>query len=233
MSLHRSSSIVAAALLVLSAATSPVAGAARPGSAPATGALGRCATGEGWEFSTDRFDLAYTAHAFVGNGYLSQRVPPTGAGYAATGEKTGFPLETPRYDGAFVAGLYGEGPSSQSEVPRHAIAAIPTWSSMTVRAGEHTFSPRTPPEQISNFRQALNVRCGVLRTSLTWTTPDGKATDLVYDVLADRANPHVGAVRVQVTPRWSGQAEVSGAIEGAGARRMHPTGGRERVSAGG
>ncbi|MFC7344831.1 glycosyl hydrolase family 65 protein [Saccharopolyspora griseoalba] len=225
MSLYRSSGVLAAALVALSAALSPAAGAEQPGAA-GDPVHPRCASEQGWEFSTDRLDPAYTAHAFVGNGYLSQRVPPTGAGYAATGEETGFPLETPRYDGAFVAGLYGEGPSAQSDVPRHAIAAIPTWSSMTVRVGEHTFSPSTPPEQISNFRQSLNVQCGVLRTSLTWTTPEGKATDLVYEVLADRANPHVGAVRVQVAPRWSGQAEVTGAIEGAGARRMRATGGQ-------
>lgn len=220
MKLHRSSSVLGAALLVTAGAVVPLAGAG-PAEPPS-----RCASDDTWEMSTDRFDPAYTSHAFVGNGYLSQRVPPTGAGYVATGEKTGFPLETPRYDGAFVTGLYGEGPSSQTDVPRHAIAAIPTWSSLTVRAGEHTFSPQTPPEQISNFRQALNVQCGVVSTSLTWTAPDGKVTDLTYDVVADRTNPHVGAVRARVAPRWSGQVEVSGAIEGAGARRMHPTAGK-------
>ncbi|GAA2784841.1 glycosyl hydrolase family 65 protein [Saccharopolyspora taberi] len=185
-----------------------------------------CAGGQGWELSTDRFDPDYTRHAFVGNGYLSQRVPPQGAGYAATGEKTGFPLETPRYDGAFVAGLYGEGPSSQSEQLRHAIAAIPTWSTLAVGSDEHTYTAQTPPEQISNFRQSLSFRCGVVRTSLTWTAPDGRATDLDYEVVADRANPHVGAVRVRMTPRWEGHAEVADVIDGAGARRMHPTGGR-------
>ncbi len=220
MKLHRSSSVLGAALLVTAGAVVPLAGAG-PAEPPS-----RCASDDTWEMSTDRFDPAYTSHAFVGNGYLSQRVPPTGAGYVATGEKTGFPLETPRYDGAFVTGLYGEGPSSQTDVPRHAIAAIPTWSSLTVRAGEHTFTPQTPPEQISHFRQSLNVQCGVVSTSLTWTAPDGKVTDLTYDVVADRTNPHVGAVRARVAPRWSGQVEVSGAIEGAGARRMHPTAGK-------
>ena len=32
-------------------------------------------------------------------------------GYMATGETTGWPLYTPRYDGAFVAGLYGADPA--------------------------------------------------------------------------------------------------------------------------
>ncbi|CAM02449.1 trehalose/maltose hydrolase-like predicted phosphorylase [Saccharopolyspora erythraea NRRL 2338] len=218
----RAVSVVGGALLVAASAVVPVALTA----APAAETSGLCASDRGWELSTDRIDSDYTRHAFVGNGYLSQRVPPTGSGYAATGEKTGFPLETPRFDGAFVAGLYGEGPSSQSKQPRHAIAAIPTWSTLNVRVGDQTFGPNTPPEQISGFRQAVNLQCGVVRTSLTWTTPDGHATDLTYEVVADRAHPNVGAVRMRMTPRWDGPAEVSGAIDGAGARRLHPTGGK-------
>ena len=75
---------------------------------------------------------ASTRHAYVGNGYLSQRVPPAGMGYVATGEKTGWPLYTPRYDGAFVAGLYGADPSIESG--RTIDAAIPTWSTLDVTA---------------------------------------------------------------------------------------------------
>lgn len=49
-----------------------------------------------WALSTTTFDTAFYRHAVVGNGYLSQRVPPTGMGYVATGEPTGWPLYTPR-----------------------------------------------------------------------------------------------------------------------------------------
>ena len=66
--------------------------------------------GPGWTLATTTFDNTSTRHAYVGNGYLSQRVPPAGTGYVATGEKTGWPLFTPRYDGAYVAGLYGKDP---------------------------------------------------------------------------------------------------------------------------
>jgi hypothetical protein len=58
-----------------------------------------CQDGQGWSLSTSTFDPNYTHHAYVGNGYLSQRVPATGMGYVSTGEKTGWPLYTPRYDG--------------------------------------------------------------------------------------------------------------------------------------
>lgn len=218
----RLGSVATGVLLVTTTAIIP----APPSPAAAEQPAGQCANGPGWELSTTTFARDYTRHPFVGNGYLSQRIPPTGAGYFTTGEETGFPLETPRFDGAFVAGIYGEGPSSQSDRLRHAIAAIPTWSSMTVGTGNHTYTPHTPAEQISHFRQSLNVHCGLVRTSLTWTAPDGKATDLIYEVVADRAHRQVGAVRLQVTPHWNGQATVTGAIDGAGARRMHPTHGQ-------
>jgi trehalose/maltose hydrolase-like predicted phosphorylase len=83
--------------------------------------------GAGWTLSTSTFDNRHARHALVGNGYLSQRVPPVGTGYMATGEKTGWPLYTPRYDGAFVAGVYGRDRSivDADGVARTIDAAIP------------------------------------------------------------------------------------------------------------
>lgn len=213
---------------VLIATTAAVSGANSALGAPANPPITEpshnpCPQDPGWQLSTDKPDPAYTRHAFIGNGYLAQRVPPTGMGYVATGEKSGFPLYTPRFDGAFVAGLYANAPTDQTPEWKHSYAAIPTWSTLTVGTGSDTYSPQTSPGQISNFRQTLNMRCGLLTTSLTWTAKDGKRTDLVYDVLADRADPHVGAVRVRITPHWDGRAEASDILDGAGARRMHPT----------
>jgi len=232
MRLLRGVAVIGGTLVVLAATVAPApvnAGrdrAARPAPvAPPAPAEG-CSGGPGWEMTANDLQENYTSHPFVGNGYLSQRVPPAGTGYDATGGKTGFPLNTPRYDGAYVSGLYGQGPTAQSDQPKHAIAAIPTWSTLAVAVGDQQFGPATPRAQISHYRQTLNVHCGLVRTSLTWTAPDGRATDLVYDVLADRANPNVGAVRVRMTPHWSGDARVVDQIDGAGARRMHATGSR-------
>ena len=221
ISAMRLGSAFSGALLAVTATVAPAPATA----APPRDSVRGCGTGTSWEMSTDKLDPSYTRHAFVGNGYLSQRVPPRGTGYVATGEKTGFPLETPRYDGAFVAGLYADGPASQSKDKLNSYAAIPTWSTLTVATGGSTYGPRTPRGRISNYHQTLNVRCGVLRTSLTWTAANGRSTDLVYEVVADRAHPHVGAVRVRMTPHWRGRATVTGLVDGAGARRMHPTGG--------
>ena len=179
--------------------------------------------GPGWTLATSTFDNTYTRHAYVGNGYLSQRVPPAGTGYMSTGEKTGWPLYTPRYDGAFVAGLYGADPAI--EEGRTIDSAIPTWSTLALTAGSETYSPATPAGRISNYRQALYLACGLLRTSLTWTTSDGKATDLTYDVLADRVDRRVGAIHLTVVPHWSGRATLTDTIDGSGARRLVQTGG--------
>ncbi|MEA2313024.1 MAG: hypothetical protein QOE28_2992, partial [Solirubrobacteraceae bacterium] len=201
---------------------------ASPSGALAAGG-GPCARdGAGWTLATTTYATTYTRHAYVGNGYLSQRVPPTGMGYVSTGEKTGWPLFTPRYDGAFVSGLYGADPNIESG--RTIDAAIPTWSTLAPTTGAETYSAATPAGEISGYRQALYLGCGLLRTTLTWTAADGRATDLTYDVVADRAERRVGAVRLTMTPHWTGNATVSDVLDGAGARRLVQTGGGKVAS---
>src|SRR3954464_4798429 len=216
--------------VVAAIALAPAGVASAAVSSPCPGDKGDPTT-SGWALSTTTFDNAYTRHAYVGNGYLSQRVPATGTGYVETTQKKGWPLFTPAYEGAFVAGLYSKEPDPL--IPPHdaTIAAIPTWSTLRVTAGADTYSTATPASQISNFRQTLFLRCGILRTSLTWTPRAGRATDLVYDVLAVRDRPHVGAVKLTVTPRWNGPATVTDVIDGAGARRVNQTGGGKVANA--
>ena len=176
-----------------------------------------------WTLSTTTYDPAYTRHAFVGNGHFGQRVPPAGMGYVATGEKSGWPLYSPRYDGAFVAGLYAQEPQLRRN--RQVIAAVPNLTTLTVTVGRETYAGSPNQARISRYRQSLFLRCGLLRTSVTWTTTDGRSTDLVYDLIASRGDEQVAAIRLTMTPRWSGRATVTDVIDGDGARRIVPTGG--------
>ncbi|MFB6440381.1 discoidin domain-containing protein [Streptomyces sp. NPDC056411] len=222
---------MAGALLVTLAPLSASASAPAPaGAAPHA----PCARGDGWTATATRIDPKDSHHAYVGNGYLGQRVPPNGTGYAAPGGTTGWPLKTPEYDGAFVSGLYAKGPKNVQG--RQAIAAIPTWTTLDVTAGgarPDTFSSATAAGRISHYRQSLSLRCGFIRTSLTWTAADGRRTDLVYDVLTDRTDPHVGAVRLRMTPHWSGTATVTDTLDGRGARRIGPSAGGGSGAGGG
>ncbi len=133
--------------IVPAVASAPVAA---PAAAAATDSP--CPQSQGspaWELSTSTFDPAFYRHATVGNGYLGLRVPPAGMGYVSTGEPTGWPLFTPRYDGAIVAGLYARDPDLAGG--RQAIAAIPNWSTLTVGAGGETFTPTTAASRITQL----------------------------------------------------------------------------------
>ncbi|WP_409055565.1 discoidin domain-containing protein [Streptomyces sp. SYP-A7185] len=225
-SLPRTARFIAPLLVGVLAATVPptaAAGIASPGTEkPATSTP---SPQDDWTLTSTRIDAKDTYHAFVGNGYLGQRVAPNGAGYADFAAKTGWPLFSRRYDGSFVSGLYAHNKDTTEN--RQVAAALPTWSPLTVSTGgsaSETFTSSTPAARVSHYRQSLDLRRGLVRTELTWTAADGRATDLVYDVLADRADPHVGAVRLRMTPHWNGRAKVTDRIDGRGARRMTATG---------
>ncbi|RDG39210.1 glycosyl hydrolase family 65 protein [Streptomyces corynorhini] len=191
--------------------------AERPAHATACGTE----SGPGGPATATRIDPADSHHAYTGNGYLGTRVPPTGAGYAESGAATGWPLFTPRYDGAFVAGLYAHEPETTAD--RQVLAALPGWTALSLRVGDETFGDGEGG-RISRYRQSLLAHCAVVVTSLRWTTSEGRVTDLTYEVLTDRSDPHTGAVRLRLTPRWSGEAAVTGDLDWRGARRITRTG---------
>ncbi|MEV8454011.1 glycosyl hydrolase family 65 protein [Streptomyces sp. NPDC052095] len=201
---------------LLAAAPAPAPRAASPG-APAPTACGRD-TDPAWAPSSTRYGRAAGHDPYTGNGYLGHRVPAAGAGYAVPGGKSGWPLYTPRYDGALVSGLYGREPALVAG--REVAAALPTWTDLELRVGGEAYGPATPAGRISRYRQTLFLRCGLVRTALRWTTADGHATDLVYEVLTDRSAVHTGAVRLSLTPRWSGTATVTARLDPRGARRI-------------
>ncbi|WJV44399.1 discoidin domain-containing protein [Streptomyces flavofungini] len=228
---RRKAAGLSAALLagVLVAAVPPTA-PSRADAAPASGTSTDCRQGDGWTLDATRVNPEDNHHAFVGNGYLGQRVPPNGAGYADSKAKTGWPLFTPRYDGSFVSGLYAH--NKQTAENRQAVAALPTWTPLTVTTGgkgSDTFNSSTAPGRISAYRQSLSMHCGLVTTTLTWTAADGRRTDLTYEVVADRTDPHVGAVRLKMRPHWSGEATVTDVLDGRGARRVQQTGGGDRT----
>ncbi|MBO0880793.1 MAG: haloacid dehalogenase, partial [Mycobacterium sp.] len=109
-----------------------------------------------WAPESDSFAAGFEQHPFVGNGYLGLRIPPAGMGYLLTGEKSGWPTYTPRYDGAFMAGLYASDPSVAEG--HEVAAALPAWSTLLVRVGNETYSPTTPAGEVTNFHQTEYLR---------------------------------------------------------------------------
>lgn len=214
------------------ASTSAAPATLQPSGAPDGAASTASGTGDrsGWVLSSNELEPNGSYRPYVGNGYLGQRVAPSGSGYSAGGEESGWPLYTPRYDGSFVAGLYAH--NKKTAENRQTLAALPTWTGLDLTTGGESgerFSSDTPASRISRYKQSLDMRQGVVRTSLTWTATDGRATDLTYEVLADRNHRRSGAVRVTMRPHWSGEARVTDVLDGRGARRISQTGGGART----
>lgn len=71
---------LATALIALLAPISASASAPPPARGGPPAAQGPCEQDDGWTATATKIDPEDSHHAFVGNGYLGQRVPPNGAG---------------------------------------------------------------------------------------------------------------------------------------------------------
>jgi trehalose/maltose hydrolase-like predicted phosphorylase len=196
------------------------AGALIAGSLLAIAGLGSVPTGSaaarGMPGNSGAFALTATnprasnyAPTFTGNGLLGVRVPPEGQGYDAGADYAGGAVPAD----SELAGFYGRNvhaPKASERVQQR--ANLPTWSTLELSVGGHTFHPT--PRNTSGYRQTLDLRTGMITTRGIWTAPDGRSTALTYRVLADRAREHVGLVRLTFTPRWSGTANVTDLIDG-------------------
>ncbi len=154
--------------------------------------------------SAHRVDSRY-APTFTGNGYLGVRVPPAGQGYAGG--------TVPAL--SEVAGFYADPPKDVQHR-----ADIPTWSTLGFSAGHGAFALNRG--QVSRWRQQLDLDDGIITTTARWRSPGGRLTDLSYQVLTDRARAHVAAVRLILTPHWSGRAAVTDILDGRPATLSTP-----------
>jgi trehalose/maltose hydrolase-like predicted phosphorylase len=143
------------------------------------------------------------APTFTGNGMLGVRVPPSGQGYA------GGTVPAQSELAGFYAWPTGAPKVSENVQQR---ANIPTWSTLGFGDGGQSFA--VPGPGVSNWHQSIDLHTGIVTTTARWTATDGHVTDLTYQVLTDRASQFVGLVRLQFTPRWTGVATVTDAIDG-------------------
>ncbi|GAB2868780.1 hypothetical protein GCM10022221_82220 [Actinocorallia aurea] len=174
-----------------------------------------------WVLTTHRFDTAFTAAPYVGNGYFGQRIPAAGMGlYGGDQGMNTWPLFNPRITTGIVSGLYGR-TASMVGGDKQAIATIPAWTTLGFTTPSGTYGPDTASAStVGGYTQSLDLRTGTVTTSGVWTDPAGRRTRFRYEVFADRSRPHIGVVHLALTPLWSGAASVTGTLDGAGAQRL-------------
>jgi trehalose/maltose hydrolase-like predicted phosphorylase len=127
---------------------------------------------------------------FIGNGRLGLVIPPLGVG------------ATP----SIAGGIYEHGPG---DVPR--IAAAPAWNAVAVAMGDQWLG--VGHDSVVSYRQAVDMRTAVALTSYDWV--EGNRTIAMrVETFVSRAPPHLGAIRLTLTPRQAGPIRVRFALAG-------------------
>src|SRR5918996_2829061 len=138
---------------------------------------------------------------FIGNGRVGVVVPALGVGAS----------------NSFIAGLYENAPS---DVPR--IAAAPVWNAIGIFDGDRWLdTSAVAAGAIRDYGQVLDMRTGTARTGYDWVN-GSRRTTVAVETFVSRADSHIAAIRLNLTPRFSGRMRVRFAIAGRPPPRRLP-----------
>ena len=128
---------------------------------------------------------------FVGNGHFSLVTTRLGITNAES----------------YMAWVYDHG---QDDIPR--IAVIPAWNGIDLKNGGVSLSEITlSPSTIRSYTQQINMYDGTLDTKYQWINGEN-VTDVDTQSFVSRSNPHLAAVKLTITPHYTGNLEVSFAL---------------------
>lgn len=100
---------------------------------------------------------------------------------------------------SFMAGIYDHSPG---DVPR--LAVLPAWNSVDVYDGGNWLNGAT---SVRGFHQTLDLFDGALRTEYEWADRD-RVTGVRVEAFVSRADPNLGAIRIEIVPKFSGVVKV-------------------------
>ncbi|WP_179235148.1 MULTISPECIES: glycoside hydrolase family 65 protein [unclassified Burkholderia] len=169
-----------------------------------------------WSLTSTSYNETYVNQPFIGNGYMGLRIPSAGNGYwvgkQAPDESSPWPLGTPRYTSAMVAGYVGK---------NAILSTLPNWSPLTIGDSKYVYDPQTiQGSKLSNYSQSTDMKNGLVTTSLIWTSPSGNQAKLAWTMFAHRRYAHLGVVRLDITPvKWSGPMHVDSYVDLRSIRR--------------
>jgi protein-glucosylgalactosylhydroxylysine glucosidase len=136
-------------------------------------------------------DPARSPSPFIGNGRIGVVIPALGFGAS----------------NSFVAGLYEH---ASSDVPR--IAAVPAWNAIGVHDGSRWLDTSAiAAGAVRRYRQVLDMRTGTARTAYDWVNGTRRTT-VAVETFVSRADSHLAAIRLDITPHFSGRMRVRFAI---------------------
>jgi alpha,alpha-trehalase len=168
------------------------------------------------EFATTAWSLVYTdwtpsqqplreALCALGNAYFVTRGAAEEAGAGGV-----------HYPGTYLAGGYNrlESEIAGRVVENEDLVNWPNWLCLSLRLdGSEPFALESV--EILEFRQELDIRCGVLERRVRFRDARGRETTLRSRRIVHMGKPHLAAIEWTVTPEnWSGRLEIDSALDG-------------------
>jgi trehalose/maltose hydrolase-like predicted phosphorylase len=152
-----------------------------------------------WTITETEFDPAHLHHKetvfTIGNGYLGTR----GA------FEEGYPGDRPA---TLIHGVFDDAPIVHTE-----LANVPDWLSFVLLVNGERFS--MDRGEVLDYERTLDLHRGVLIRRVRWRSPAGHTVDIHIERFASLADPHVLAIRYQVTPLdFDGRIEFRAGING-------------------
>lgn len=146
----------------------------------------------------------------LGNGYMGLR---------GTLEE-GVPNHVPSTPGCYINGIYETEPIFYGEFmakqPQEyqSMINVTDWKGMKIVLGHEEFS--LFQGTIANYSRTLDLKEGVLRRQLIWTSPRGKSMEITFERFVSQAHQHLAFQRCSVTPmNFSGPMSIRSHVEGA------------------
>ena len=141
----------------------------------------------------------------LGNGVFATR----GAAEWATDDGTHYP-------GTYLAGGYNRLTSvvGGRDVVNEDLVNFPNWLGLTFRPAEgHELGD--PASELSDYRQELDLRRGILRRAFAVRDSAGRETRVSSRRFVHMANPHLCAVEMEIVPlNWSGDVTIRSILDG-------------------
>ena len=152
-----------------------------------------------WTITETKFDPAHLHHQetvfTIGNGYLGTR----GA------FEEGYPGARPA---TLIHGVFDDAPIVHTE-----LANAPDWLPFELLVRGERFG--MDRGELLDYRRTLDLQRGLLRREVRWRSPVGHTVDICIERFASLADPHLLAIRYQVTPLdFDGWIELRAGING-------------------
>ena len=146
----------------------------------------------------------------LGNGYMGLR---------GTFEE-GLPEHIPSTPGAYMNGIYETEPIIYGEFmakqPREyqSMINVTDWKGLKILIGSEEFSMLNGV--VEDYSRTLDLKEGVLRRELVWTSPKGRRLRISFERFISHASQHLAFLRCAVTPlNFAGTITFRSTVDGA------------------